>query len=188
MNLIYVYSQTCRDLYDMMEDRMIWTLALSDILDVVRLPRVERTLHQMPITMLKEKALRLTQVHGVFSRHAIDPVHMKLYSLGNEISQAVLAPGGDWVALMSEDGSISIYQDLDLTQLPAIILPPPHSRFGSFHKQFPSLLLESSGEHCIMVTCDDFTNLRCATSTMAYARRSNGFIVDRNIQSFVYIS
>jgi hypothetical protein len=156
---VYDYLQTCQDLYDIMGERVIWNQALSDILEVVNLPLLQHTMHLMSALELRQKAILVAHIDRLFDHQIIKPANVQLYRMANDVSQAAIAPGGDGIVLMQDDGTLNVHKMGNLAQSRPLVVQRPDSIAGRVHEPFPTLLLSSSGEHHVAVACDHYTNM-----------------------------
>jgi hypothetical protein len=142
----------------MMGERVIWNLALSDILEVINLPLLWHTMHLMSSLELRQKATLVARVDCLFDHPIVKPANVQLYHTANDVTQAAIAPGGDGIMLMQDDGTLHVHKMRNLAQSRPLVVQRPDSIAGRIHEPFPTLLLSSSGKHYVAVACDHYTN------------------------------
>jgi hypothetical protein len=153
---ISLRSQCCNYLYDAMNTRSVWNLALGDILDVIPSPSLRDAMPLMSSRELKERATQMARVDGVFDKDIIHPTRVKQHPLGFAEVRAEVAPGGDWIVTVHEDyaGSLCLYRGESLGQTAlATARRPDDSCLREGILGYDSLFLSySEGKHLAVVS------------------------------------
>jgi hypothetical protein len=115
-------------------------------------------MHLMSALELRQKAILVAHTDRLFDHQIIKPANVHLYRMANDVSQAAIAPGGDGIVLMQDDGTLYVHKMGNLAQSRPLVVQRPDSVTGRVHEPFPTLLLSSSGEYHVAVACDHYTN------------------------------
>jgi hypothetical protein len=182
---ILCLRRVCRDLYDMMGERVVWSLALADILEVAHLPFLQHTMHMMSSMELRQQAILVARVDCLFDRDVIEPANVQSYPAGADVTQAAIAPGGEGIMLMYDDGTLHVHKTRNLHSEPLVVVPRPNCMAGSIHDPFPALVLSSSGKHHLALACDHYTNTKYVFPTVTFRILLNTSVVGDN-PSFVF--
>lgn len=177
----------CRDLYDMMGEWVVWSLALADILEVVHLPFLQHTMHMMSSIELRQKAILVARVDCLLDRDVIEPANVQSYPTGADVTQASIAPGGEGIMLMYDDGTLHVHKTRNLAHSEPLVVPRPNCMAGSIHNPFPTLVLSSSGKYHLALACDRYTNTKYVFPTVTFRIFLNATVVDNNL-SFVFFA
>ena len=114
-----------------MEDRSVWRLVLSDILDVIPLRTVSQAVISMSSRELKDIAVRATRIDTLFEKDIVYPVKLESISCSKIAATIQITPGGQWIVIMHKDGSLNLHQTRDfgvpLVRIPRPECSPSHS-------------------------------------------------------------
>lgn len=91
-----------------MHERSVWLNALSDLLEVVPLPRLNYELATMSSSALRMKAVTLSQFEKTWALESIRPTKIEAYRLSADISGVEILPGGNWIVKLSTEGTLEI--------------------------------------------------------------------------------
>jgi len=98
-----------------MDEWSVWALALGDILEVIPLRAVRAAIPSMSSRALKAAAVRATLIDNLFNKDVIHPVHVKRVRCDSSVVRQEIVPGGQWILIMHEDGSINLHKMSSLT-------------------------------------------------------------------------
>jgi len=96
-------------------ERSVWLTVLRDILQVIPLRRVLEALPTMSASELKEKAVLITRLDSLWSLESVRPVRISSHSFGAGIRKALVWPGGDFILILIEDGTLQLYRYQEMT-------------------------------------------------------------------------
>lgn len=116
--------QTCKHLHQTAGERSVWLAVLCDILQVIPLRRVLYALPTMSASELKQKAVLITRLDSLWSLETVRPVRISNHPLGAGICRALIWPGGDFILILVEDGTLQLYRYQDMT-VPLVTVPRP---------------------------------------------------------------
>lgn len=108
-------SLVSKSLYNMMIERSIWHDALQDILRIIPVPRIQRSLLTMTAAECKYEAVRLVRKDATWRRGDVDPTDMRRFNyISIDVRRVLFVPGGDWVVTLLSDGTLRLHRWPDL--------------------------------------------------------------------------
>lgn len=129
--------QTCKTLYDMLEDRSIWRAVVHDITQVIPLPRLSvRSLLSMSSSELRHKATRSTRINDLWDQNTITPSKIEYYAVADDILGVEVIPGGDWLLKLCRDGTLHLHPRDDLVNPVATIARPSRDEWVYAHSAY----------------------------------------------------
>lgn len=75
------YLQTCKHMREMLEDPSLWRVILSDLLDVILLPRLRSCLMAIPLNELRKTTSRIVRLDHIWSLENVYPVNVARHQL-----------------------------------------------------------------------------------------------------------
>lgn len=89
----------------------------------------------MSASELRQKALLITRLDSLWSLEAVHPVRISTHSIGAGMCRALIWPGGDFILILLENGTLELYRYRDMT-IPLVTVIPPPDRISCRH--FPN--------------------------------------------------
>jgi len=104
--------------------RAVWSLVLQDLMGVMPFHVVRHSSHLMSAEELRRRAIRAARIDDLLDHDVIQPAkfHVETYQ---DVAKAAIAPGGKWLLMLYEDGSIHLHLTRDLTEPPLLVIPRP---------------------------------------------------------------
>jgi len=155
-------SYCCKHLYDTMDERSVWILALGDILDVIQSATTLHSMESMSSSQLRKKALRMAAVDSIFDSNDsdfIEPTKVQTYTLAHSMMKVAVASGGEWIMIVHEGDMMHLHRMEGADQRPLVTVKPsgdsPH-RTGMLG--YASLSLSSSGRQNLALVSNTYFN------------------------------
>ncbi|KIM86421.1 hypothetical protein PILCRDRAFT_4916 [Piloderma croceum F 1598] len=78
----------------------------------------------MSASELRQKAVLITRLDSLWSLETVRPVTISTHSLGVGICRALILPGGEFILILIEDGTLQLYRYQDMS-IPLVTVPHP---------------------------------------------------------------
>lgn len=104
-------SLVSKSLYTMTLERSIWYDVLQDLLRILPVSRIQRSLLSMTAADCKSEAVRLARMDSTWRHSDIDPAEIRRFSCeSSEVIQILFLPGGEWLLTLLSDGALRLYR------------------------------------------------------------------------------
>lgn len=134
-------------------------------MDVMPYHVVRRTLSLMPTLELRRRAIRALRINNILHQDICLPAKVHIEEKHLTAAKAVLAPGGDWMMILYEDGSIHLHRSRNLSETPQLVINRPDSS-PSHHWNSTdmnnNIIISSAGENYLMLASESFHGLEYA--------------------------
>ena len=143
-----------------MKEHAVWSLALQDIVQIIPLRVVRDTIPSMSLQDIRRTALRATRIDALFESGTVHPKNIQSIPLTYHVASVEIAPGGQWVLIMGEDGSVHLHPTRDVTRSVLTVKRPEHS--SSSHRTWEqgqsSVMLSSWHGNYLAVVSEGFSS------------------------------
>jgi hypothetical protein len=142
-----------------MEERIVWRLVLEDLLGIMPFHVIRHISHLMSTHELRQRAIRATRIDSLLDHKVVHPTNICVHAGWSDVSKAVIAPGGLWMLMLNENGSIRLQMTRDLTEAPALVIPRPECAASSqwnVTDMNNNIIITSVREHYVVVASESF--------------------------------
>lgn len=100
----------------MISERSVWHSVCVDLLSVVEGYDSRQALPSMSAEDLRRKAIRMNRLDRKWFRDALIPRNIQREYYQDTVFRVQFLPGGEWIIVMFTDGTIHLYDTMNMTK------------------------------------------------------------------------
>lgn len=139
--------------------RAVWSLVVQDLIGIMPFHVVRHNSHLMSTQELMRRAIRAARIDVLLDREVIRPIKIIQIDIHPGVAKAVIAPGGQWMLMLLEDGAIHLHPAGNLTQPPILVIPRPDctlSRHWNVTDTNNNIIITSTRGDYLIVASESF--------------------------------